>query len=88
MRTLTIILGGFALLALCIGAAKLLGRGAAAPIGPALTVFVALWLLVAGANMWIGVARAGYSVREELPIFLLIFLLPASAAAIVWWRVR
>jgi hypothetical protein len=45
--------------------------------------YVALWFVIAGANMWIGVAKAGYSVAEELPIFALIFVLPAAAAIIL-----
>jgi len=53
--------------------------GRAAPI-------VALWFIAAAVNMWIGVARAGYSFMEELPIFLLIFLLPATVAVLVKWR--
>ena len=36
--------------------------------------------------MWVGVTHAGYSVAEELPIFALIFLVPAAVAAIVWWK--
>jgi hypothetical protein len=36
--------------------------------------------------MWIGVSRAGYSVAEELPIFLLIFALPAAGAGLAWWK--
>jgi len=28
---------------------------------------------IAGANLWVGVVKAGYTVSEELPIFLLIF---------------
>lgn len=48
--------------------------------------YVVVWLLVAGFNMWVGVARAGYSVAEELPIFLLIFGVPAAAAILVKWR--
>ena len=48
--------------------------------------YVAVWLLIAGFNMWVGVARAGYSVAEELPIFLLIFGVPAAAAILVKWR--
>jgi hypothetical protein len=32
------------------------------------------------------VSRAGYTVLEELPIFLLIFALPAPLAAYVWWK--
>jgi len=49
-------------------------------------VFIVLWLSAAGVNMWIGVSQAGYSVAEELPIFLLIFALPVAAAAFVWWK--
>jgi hypothetical protein len=36
--------------------------------------------------MWVGVARAGYSVAEELPIFLLIFGVPAALAILLKWR--
>ena len=36
--------------------------------------------------MWIGVAKAGYSINEELPIFLLIFGLPAAAAVVLKWK--
>jgi hypothetical protein len=36
--------------------------------------------------MWIGVSRAGYTVLEELPIFLLIFALPAALSAYAWWK--
>jgi len=52
----------------------------------ATAAYVALWLAIAGANMWIGVAKAGYSVAEELPIFLLIFGLPAAVAVILKWK--
>ena len=40
--------------------------------------------VVAAVNMWIGVAQAGYSFAEALPIFLLIFLGPAAAIVIKW----
>ncbi len=36
--------------------------------------------------MYLGVRQAGYSVREELPIFLLIFLVPAAAALLLRWK--
>lgn len=87
MRTLIFIVGGFVLLAACLGAAKLLSGGAAHGMRTATIAFVALWLVVAGANMWIGVARAGYSVAEELPIFLLIFGLPVVVAVLLKWKV-
>jgi hypothetical protein len=86
MRTMIIILGGFFLLAACIFVARRLGGGGPAPIGSAAAVFIAAWFAVAAINMWLGVARAGYSFREELPVFLLIFLLPAAAAVFVRWK--
>ena len=86
MRTALFLLAGFLLL----GAALLLGKlfsthypGAAFA---ATVAYVALWFIVAGANMWVGVARAGYSVTEELPIFLLVFGVPAAAAILIKWR--
>ncbi len=86
MRTMIIILAGFALLAACVLAARRLGSSAAGPIGPAIAIFITAWFVVAAINMWFGVARAGYSFKEELPIFLLIFLLPAVAAVFVRWK--
>ena len=52
----------------------------------ATAAFVVLWFVAAAANMWIGVSQAGYSFREELPIFLLIFLLPSAVAMFVKWK--
>jgi hypothetical protein len=36
--------------------------------------------------MWLGVSQAGYSFQEELPILLLIFLLPVAVAVVVNWK--
>ena len=52
----------------------------------ATAAFAAIWFIVAAANMWMGVSQAGYSFQEELPIFLLIFLLPVAVAVVVNWR--
>jgi hypothetical protein len=84
MRTIIIILSGFLLLAVCIGAARLFGG--VVTMSTAVKVFIPIWLVLAGINMWIGVARAGYSVTEELPIFLLIFSLPATVALFIQWK--
>ncbi len=86
MRTLIIILGGFALWALCLGGARLLSKSGGASSMLATAAFLMLWLLAATANMWVGVTQAGYSWREELPIFLLIFLIPSAFAVFVKWR--
>jgi hypothetical protein len=45
-----------------------------------------VWSGLKAVNMWIGVARAGYSVAEEFPIFLLIFAVPAAVAGLVSWK--
>ena len=84
MRTTVIIVGGLVLL----GVALLLGRwmGGAPAMVTAAKVFVPVWLAVALVNMWMGVARAGYSVAEEFPIFLVIFAIPAAVALVIWWK--
>ncbi|MFZ1324535.1 MAG: hypothetical protein WAT67_00685 [Candidatus Contendobacter sp.] len=86
MRTLIILFGGFVVWAVCLGLAKLFAKSSATSTTIATTAFVVLWLLVAAANMWIGVAQAGYSIQEELPIFLLLFLPPTMAAIFVKWK--
>jgi hypothetical protein len=86
LRTLLFILGGFVILGVCVGGAKLLAGTFAAPMRTAVIVFCVLWFVVAAGNMWIGVARAGYSFAEELPIFLLIFGLPAAVAIVAKWK--
>jgi len=44
------------------------------------------WFCLSLLNLWIGVKQAGYSIGRELPIFLLIFTIPAGIAAFLWWR--
>jgi hypothetical protein len=86
MRTLIIIVIGFVIWGVCLGLAKLLANASPASINIATTIFVVVWFLVAAANMWMGMARAGYSLSDEFPIFLLIFLLPAITAVVVKWK--
>ncbi len=86
MRTLLFLLGGCALAAACLGLARLLGGGNANSLTGATLGFVALGFAIAGANLWIGVNSAGYAFREELPIFLLIFLVPAALAVLARWK--
>ena len=57
-----------------------------AALGTAALWFVPAWFVGAGINMAVGVIEAGYSVAEELPIFLLVFAVPAAVAGIVWWK--
>lgn len=84
MRTVLLILGGLALLGLCLLAARLIGGTTTAATVTAAKVFIPIWFVVALVNMWVGVSRAGYSVAEELPIFLVIFAIPAAVALLIW----
>ena len=86
MRTLWFVLGGFVLLALCLASARLLASNLAEPMRAAVIAFCVIWFVVAGGNLWLGVAKAGYTLAEELPIFLLIFGLPAAVAIFVKWK--
>ena len=86
MRTAFILLAGFVVWGVCLGVAKLLGNARPSAMTMATAVFVIIWFCVAAWNMWTGVTRAGYSVGEELPIFFLIFLVPAVVALLVKWR--
>lgn len=86
MRTALFLVAGFLLL----GGFVLLGRLFAAQYPDALRIavvaYVVVWFLVAGANMCLGVAKAGYSVGEELPIFFVIFAAPAVVAVVLKWK--
>jgi hypothetical protein len=87
MRTLYFVVAGL----LLMGGFLLVGKQFASQYPQATRVatfaFVAAWLVVAGANMWLGVSKAGYSVAEEFPIFLLIFAVPVVIGVLLEWRV-
>lgn len=85
MHVLMVIAGGLALLGVFVLFGWLWG-GNAAGMALAARIFVPAWLLVAAVNMWVGVTHAGYSVREEFPILLIVFLVPAALAALAIWR--
>jgi hypothetical protein len=86
MRTVLFLVTGLLFLAASLLLGRLFSSNYPGATIVATVVYLAAWFLIAGANLWIGVARAGYSVTEELPIFLLIFGLPAAVAIIVKWK--
>ncbi len=88
MRTSLLMLGAMVLYAVCLGVARTLRASLGSPHLAALVAFLLIWLVLALFNMWFGVARAGYSVAEELPVFMLLFLGPACAACFFTWRGR
>lgn len=86
MHTAVVIGIGFVVLGLSMS----LGHALGSTVGAAkfALYFVPVWLLAAGANMLIGIKSAGYSAAEELPVLLVVFVLPAAAAVIAWWRLH
>ena len=86
MRTTLFLASGFLLLAAVLILARLFSENFSSATVWATAGFIALWFLVTAANMWVGVAKAGYSASEELPIFLLLFGIPAVAALVLKWK--
>jgi len=87
MRTELFLIAGFLLLAASLLLGKLFSANYPSASVAAIIAYVALWFVIAVANMWIGVAKAGCSFAEELPIFALIFVLPAAMGIILKWKV-
>ena len=86
MRTGLFLLAGVLLQVAAFVLARLFSAQFSGAAGLALAVYVVGWFAVSAFNMWVGVAKAGYSFAEELPIFLLIFGVPAALAVAVKWR--
>lgn len=86
MRTVLFLVSGLLLMASLLIVAKLFSQHFPSALNWAIGVGLAAWLAITSANMWIGVAKAGYSIGDELPILLLLFLVPAAAAVLVRWR--
>jgi len=81
MHTIKVLAVGFVLLGVFVLLGRALGNGSKAAL-----YFLPVWLAAAAINLWLGVAKAGYSVRDEAPIFLLIFAVPSVLALLVWWK--
>jgi hypothetical protein len=87
-HTLKVIAGGLVLLGLFLLAGGLLSSsGPIAGMASAARWFIPVWLIGAGVNMWVGVVKAGYSVAEEAPIFVVVFAVPAVAAVLAAWAI-
>jgi hypothetical protein len=76
VHTVKVITCGLVLLVLCL----VFGRAAGAKL------FLPLWLVAAIVNLWIGVSRAGYTVADEAPVFLIVFGVPAAVALAALWQ--
>ena len=69
MHTLKIIAGGLLLLGVFLLAGRFLPGTQPRMMAK---FFIPVWLVIAVVNLWMGVSRAGYSVREEARILLVV----------------
>ncbi|MBD8511953.1 hypothetical protein L6J37_05115 [Photobacterium sp. WH77] len=76
MHTIYVIGGGLLLLGLFFVVSWFTGQ----PFARFLKPFLLAWLICAAVNLWVGVVDAGYSLAEELPIFAVVFAIPAVIA--------
>jgi hypothetical protein len=81
MHTIKVLAVGFVLLGIFVLIGRASGHGSRAAL-----YFLPVWLTIAALNLWYGVAKAGYSVADEFPIFLMIFAVPSAVALLLWWR--
>ena len=81
MHTIKVLAVGFVLLGAFVLIGRTLGNGSKTAL-----YFLPVWLAAAAINLWFGVAKAGYSVSDEAPIFLLIFAVPSVLALLAWWK--
>jgi hypothetical protein len=77
---------GLALLAACVFLGRLVGGPPA--LSTSVLVFLPLWFIGASVNMPLGVKKAGYTVTEEAPVFLIVFDVPALIALFLRWRLH
>jgi hypothetical protein len=86
MHTLKVIFGGILLLGVCLLVGRWIGGTATTVDATTIKYFLVLWLVATLVNMWVGVSKAGYSIKDEAPIALLVFGVPAIVAIVIWWR--
>jgi len=82
MHTVKVIAAGLLLLAVFVLSGRFFGSGASSAAQAALW-FIGCWLLVSAGNLLAGVISAGYSVQDELPIFLVVFAVPSGVALLL-----
>jgi hypothetical protein len=86
MHTLRVIFGGILLLGVCLLLGRWIGGTAARVVATTIKCFLGLWLVATLVNLWVGVNKAGYSIKDEAPVALLVFAVPAIVGIVIWWR--
>jgi len=83
---------GFALLAGSLVIGRFVGRrdlgSARVGIRRTALVFLPIWLLGVSTPMLNVRYRAGFSMRDDGPYYLIEYIVPASVALMIWWTLR
>lgn len=87
MHMMTVIFAGLLLLAVFALFGRLWGHDSAGVVLAA-QGFIPVWAVVALMNLWVGVTKAGYPLKAELPILLVVFAVPTAAALILTWQLK
>ena len=81
MRTIILIVAGLVLLAVFCFIARLFKGDHG--VSRTATIFIGLWFIVAAVNLSMGVINTGYTVLEEMPLFLAVFGVPLLVALVI-----
>jgi len=79
MHMLMVTGGGLALLGLFLILARSWGPDPAI-MAVVARAFIPVWLTITLLNLWIGVRHAGYTLLQELPVFVVVFGIPVAVA--------
>ncbi len=83
MRTAIVILVGLGAWAVSIGLARRFGKPGGSALEETTLAFITVWFLTTTTRLWAGVAKSGHPLREELPMAVLGFGVPAAIAYLV-----
>lgn len=86
MHSVQVIAGGLMLLGIFLAFARAFDGLDHVTRGRFILAFIPVWLACALFDLWIGVARAGYPLSDELAAFVAVFGVPAALA--YWLRRR
>jgi hypothetical protein len=75
------------LMGACLFIGKHFGSAGMASMATGALFFIPIWLAASLLNMWAGISKNNYSPKEEFPIFLLVFSIPAGIAYLIWWKI-
>ena len=84
MHTILVIAAGLALLGVGLVLARMIDAKSYVTMAAAAKAFIPVWCVLSLVNLWVGVAKAGYPLSAEAPIFLVVFGIPAVIAFLAW----